>query len=154
MQAYFFSLIAALGLKILPFPFFWAQFNPDWVLLILIYWTLVIPEKTGVFSAWMVGILVDVLTGRLLGEYALTYGIICYFCLKFHRRLRLFPLPQQILFIFGCLLMSRLLVFWIESIQNLAVFSFSFWLPVLTGSLCWPLVYGLLHNIRLHGHID
>jgi len=108
------SLILAMCLRIAPWPGDMAAFNPDWVLLFLIYWALAQPEHVGIFHAWVFGILVDVLTGRLLGQYALAYSIIVYICLKLHKRLRQFPFFQQGLFVFFCLLLSQLLLFFVK----------------------------------------
>ncbi|MEY4767510.1 MAG: rod shape-determining protein MreD, partial [Pseudomonadota bacterium] len=65
-----------MSLRIAPFPQLIRIFNPDWVLLVLIYWTLALPYRRGVLTAWGIGLLTDVLTGRLLGEYALIYALI------------------------------------------------------------------------------
>jgi rod shape-determining protein MreD len=105
------TLVLAMSLRIAPWPGEMAALNPDWVLLVLIYWSLAIPERVGIFHAWTFGLLTDVLTGRLLGQYALAYSLVIYICLKLHKRLRQFPLLQQGLFIFFCLLLSQLLLF-------------------------------------------
>ena len=138
-------------LRVLPVPHPVNAMNPDWMLLVLIFWTLILPYRKGVFNAWGVGLLADVLMGRTLGEYALIYVLIAYFCIIFHKRLRQFPLVQQSVFIFFCLLFSQLLTFLIENVQSPTDFSAVFWLPVITGTLCWPLVYTGLQFI---GNID
>lgn len=143
------SLMLAMGLRIIPLPSFLAGLNPDWVLLSLIYWSLAVPERVGIFYAWTFGLLTDVLLGRLLGQYALAYSLIIYLCLKLHKRLRQFPILQQGLFIFFCLLLSQLLLFVIKNFQNPAQLHGSFWLPVFTGTFCWPMVYTTLRYIRL-----
>lgn len=142
------SLVLAMCLRIVPWPDAVAAINPDWVLLALIYWTLAMPERVGIFHAWAIGLLVDVLTGRLLGQYALAYSLVIYVCLVLHKRLRQFPLPQQGMFIFFCLLLSQLLLFLIKNLQQPGQFPATFWLPVVTGTLCWPLVYTCLRFIR------
>ena len=142
------SLILAMCLRIAPWPGALAAFNPDWVLLFLIYWSLAQPEHVGIFHAWVFGILVDVLTGRLLGQYALAYSIIIYICLKLHKRLRQFPLVQQ------GLLLSQLLLFFVKNIQSPAQLHASFWLPVITGTLCWPIVHGALRFVRLSRRVS
>ena len=147
------TLVMAMGLRIAPWPGALAALNPDWVLLVLIYWSLAIPERVGIFHAWTFGLLTDVLTGRMLGQYALAYSLVIYICLKLHKRLRQFPLLQQGLFIFFCLLLSQLLVFIIKNLQHPAQLHASFWLPVFTGTLCWPLVYGVLRFVRLSRRI-
>lgn len=151
IHGYFLSIVISMSLNILPLPIYLKSLNPDWVLLILIYWTLAIPEKVGVFNAWTVGLLVDVLMGRLLGMHALAYALISYSCLKFHKRLRRYPVLQQALFVSLCLLFSQMMVFWIESIQGATAFSFKFWLPVLVGTLLWPAVYSVLRFVRVLG---
>ncbi|MDD5579310.1 MAG: rod shape-determining protein MreD [Methylobacter sp.] len=143
------TIALAMCMRIAPLPGTIALLNPDWVLLALIYWTLALPERVGIFHAWTFGLLTDVLTGRLIGQYALAYSLVIYICLKLHRRLRQFPIVQQGLFIFFCLLLSHLLLFWIKNIQHPSQLQLSFWLPVFTGTLCWPLVYTVLRFIRL-----
>jgi len=143
------TLAVAMCLRIVPWPGAMAGLNPDWVLLFLIYWSLAIPERVGIFHAWTFGLLTDVLTGRLLGQYALAYSLVIYLCLNLHKRLRQFPLIQQGLFIFFCLLLSQLLLFVIKNLQHPAQLHAAFWLPVFTGTLCWPLVYGVLRFVRL-----
>ncbi len=144
-----FTLLVAMCLRIAPWPADLATFNPDWVLLSLIYWSLAVPERVGIFHAWTFGLLTDVLTGRLFGQYALAYSLVIYICLKLHKRLRQFPVIQQGLFIFFCLLLSQLLLFLIKNIQNPAQLRATFWLPVFTGTFCWPLVYTVLRFVRL-----
>jgi rod shape-determining protein MreD len=128
-------------------------FNPDWIVLVLIYWAIALPERFGVFAAWSVGLLADVLTGRLLGQYALIYALIAYFSIKEHRRLRQFPLIQQCVFVFFCLLGSQSIIFGMESMQAGNRLSLEYWYPVLTGTLMWPLVFSVLRYIRVVARI-
>lgn len=149
MTGYFVTILLSMALKIMPLPALFINLNPDWVLLALIYWTLAIPEKIGVFNAWVVGLLVDVLTGRLLGQHALVYALISFVCLKSHKRLRQYLLPQQSLFVFIALLFSQMLIFWIENIRSPTDFSSAFMLPIIVGTVFWPGVYYLLRFIRI-----
>jgi rod shape-determining protein MreD len=143
------TLLAAMAFKIAPFPGIFGLINPDWVLLTLIYWSLAVPERVGIFHAWTFGLLTDVLTGRLFGQYALAYSLVIYICLSLHKRLRQFPLVQQALFIFFCLLLSQLLLFFIKNYQQPIALKSVIWLPVIFGTICWPLVYTLLRFVRL-----
>lgn len=143
------TLIIAMCLKIAPWPTVITLINPDWILLTLIYWTLAVPERFGIFHAWIIGLLTDVLTGKLFGQYALIYSIISYVSLKLHKRLRQFPLLQQELFIFLFLLLSQLLIFWIKNLQHPGQLGITFWIPVFTGTIFWPIVYKSLRFIRL-----
>ncbi len=143
------TLVVAMGLKIMPLPGILGMINPDWVLLTLIYWSLSVPEKVGIFHAWSFGLLNDVLTGRMFGQYALAYSLVIYLCLSLHKRLRQFPVMQQALFIFFCLLLSQILLFFIKNYQHVSQLKPTFWWPVFVGTFCWPLVYTLLRFVRL-----
>jgi rod shape-determining protein MreD len=151
---YVLSVVTAMILRIAPWPDFATNLNPDWILLVLIYWSLAVPERVGIFNAWLVGLLTDVLTGRLLGQYALAYSLAIYLCLKFHKRLRRFPMFQQALFVLVALLIAQSLLYWTENIRHPAHLEAAFWLPVITGTLCWSSVYSLLRKIRFPGISD
>jgi rod shape-determining protein MreD len=86
--------------------------------------------------------------GRTLGEYALIYALIGYFSIRLHKRLRFVPLIQQSIFVFACLLLAQILVFLIENIESPTKFTGIFWLPVISGTLFWPLIHPTLHFIR------
>ena len=48
----FVTLLFAMCLRIVPLPESLALFNPDWVLLVLMYWSMAIPERVGISYAW------------------------------------------------------------------------------------------------------
>jgi len=142
------TLIMAMALRILPLPHGLFIYNPDWVLLFLIYWSMALPERVGVGSAWFVGLFTDTLTGRMLGQHALAYAVVGYFCVRLHRRLRLYPLPQQTLSALAFLLLSQLLIFWTQNIKGSNAIGATYWLPSLTGAILWPAVFLILRHVR------
>lgn len=154
--AFYFILTLAVAMSLRVMQLFpgMGEFNPDWIVLVLIYWSIAIPERFGVFTAFWVGLVTDVLTGHLLGQYALIYSLICYLSIKEYRRLRQFPLPQQCLFIGFCLFCGQSLLFGMESMQAANRLPLSFWYPVLTGMLAWPLVFFMLRAIRVLARIS
>ncbi len=144
---YLLSISIAMALRIAPWPSFISSYNPDWILIVLLYWSLTLPERFGVLNAWFIGLLTDVLTGRLMGQHALAYAVTSYLGIKLYKRLRQFRLFQQGLFIFINLTLSQTIVFWTEDLQAPAIYQLNFWLPVIAGTLCWPFVYILLRSI-------
>jgi rod shape-determining protein MreD len=143
---YIVSILLAMCLNIISFPLWLNHLNPDWVLLVLIYWAMATPEKIGVINAWVIGVLVDVLTGCLLGQHALAYALIIYTCLNLHRRIRHYLIPQQSLFVFFCLLLFYILMFLIENLEGYVESNINFWLPIFTGPLVWPIICLLLRR--------
>jgi rod shape-determining protein MreD len=137
-----------MALRILPLPHDWFVLNPDWIALCLIYWTMALPERVGVGTAWLTGLFADALTGRMLGQHAVAYSVIAYLSLRWYRRLRLYPLPQQSLWVLMFLLISQVLVYWTQNVKNADTLAQAYWLPPLAGALVWPLVRVALRWLR------
>ncbi len=144
------SLVVAMALRILPLPHDWFILNPDWIALFLIYWTMALPDRVGVGTAWLTGLFADVLTGRMLGQHAVAYSVIAYLSLRWYRRLRLYPLPQQSLWVLMFLLAGQVLVYWTQNVKNADTTTLAYWLPPLAGALLWPLVRVVLRRLRRH----
>ena len=96
----FITLILACLLALLPMPGWTIWLKPAWVLLILIYWSMTTPYQVGIGTAWMMGIIVDLLNGTLLGEHALAYTLVIYLVSRMHMQLCMYPMLQQGLSIF------------------------------------------------------
>jgi rod shape-determining protein MreD len=142
------TFVAALILAVLPLPD-WAQpFRPDWPALAVIYWCLALPERVGVGVAWTVGLLVDVLKGALMGQYALAFAAIAFLTLRVYRRVRIFPIWQQAAVVLALLLLQRSLFLWVNGMIGKAPGTWLYWLPALTGALAWPMVFYVLRQLR------
>ena len=142
------TFLVAMALTIVPLPD-WARIaRPDWVALVLIYWCMALPERVGVGVAWVVGILLDVLTGTLLGEHALALTVVAYLTLKLHQRIRLYPVWQQSITVLVLLALNQLLVLWINGIMGRPTQSWLYWTPSLLGIVLWPLIFAMLRNLR------
>ena len=110
----FFTIIIALILTLLPMPGWTAWLRPAWVLLALIYWSMDKPYRVNVGTAWIVGIILDVLNGTLLGEHALALTIVIYTVVRMHSRLQMFPLLQQGLSIFLLVLFYQFILYCVQ----------------------------------------
>jgi rod shape-determining protein MreD len=143
-----FTFIVALVLTIMPLPEWGRYLRPDWACLVLIYWCLALPDRVGVSSGWLLGLAVDLLTGALLGQHALSLALVAYLTLKFHQRVRLFPIWQQALTVLVLLMLHQLLALWISRMIGRPGAPWFFWAPSLLGMLIWPLVYEVLRSLR------
>ncbi len=116
-------------LTILPLPD-WAQMlRPQWYTLVLIYWILALPQRVGVGVGWLTGILVDVITGTLLGQHALALALVAYIAHESHLRVRLFPLWQQSLSVLMLLMIEKVLSFWVMGAVSLPAPTMGYWIP-------------------------
>ena len=141
------TLLVGFVLTIMPLPEWAAAYRPQWVALILIYWCMTLPERIGVGVGWTTGLLLDVLTGTLLGQHALGFSVVAYIMLKLHLRVRVMPLRQQVFTIFVLLLVERLLALWSTGAANYPTPSLWYWATPVVGTLLWPWVYIVLSDI-------
>lgn len=74
--------------------------KPSFVLLILIYWNMALPDKVGITTALLFGVLIDLLHSSLLGLHGLLFVLITYLCQRFFYQFRITPIWQQSFLIF------------------------------------------------------
>jgi len=147
------TIVIALLLSMLPLPAVIAPYQPEWLILVLIYWAMALPERIGIGSAWFAGLLLDVLRDTLLGQYALAFTITIFITLKLYQRIRNFPLQQQMISIFLLMLIHTSLATWIKALSGAKVDFTMALVPVIISALSWPLVYFALRNLRRSNHV-
>lgn len=142
------SFLIGLILIILPLPG-WAQdFRPEWVALILLYWSLALPERVGVGVGWLAGLFQDALLGTLLGQHALAFALIAFLALRLHQHLRLVPVWQQAIVVLGLLTVAQLVVFWVNGIIGRPAPDWQAWAAIPVGAAIWPLIFFILRGVR------
>ena len=109
------SLIGALLLNFLPTSN-WPGM-PDWVALVLCFWSVREFRRVGMGWAFILGLLMDVADGAVLGQHWFAYVLLAYFSASLSRRLLWFPLLQQALQVLPLLLMAQV----IQALMRLAV---------------------------------
>ena len=150
----FVTLVLALVLTIVPLPDGLRPYRPDWVLLVLIYWVMAIPQRISVGIGWLTGLFTDIATGTLLGQHALAYTVVAYLTYKLHQRLRLYPLWQQSLSILVLLTLAQLISLWVNGITGRPIHSWLYWVPSLIGAALWMPVYGILRGVRRYFRVS
>lgn len=141
------SFIVALLLNLVPLPDWAAMYRPDWVVLVLIYWCIELPDKVGAGVGFAAGLLVDITQANLLGLNALGMTVVGYVSTRFHLRMRMFPWWQQAAFVFVMLLIYRAVVGWIRGLIAPGYLDFYYWIPCLIGMLIWPWLFVVLRDV-------
>ena len=59
------SFVIALMLDVLPLPNWAEWFRPEWMVMVLIFWVLVLPQRVNVGVAWVVGLVLDVVNNAI-----------------------------------------------------------------------------------------
>ena len=142
------TIFVAFTLTIMPLPDWAIEFRPDWVTLVVIYWAMAMPARTGVTLAWLAGLMLDVSHGAILGQNALGLVLVIYIVHIQHQRLRVASLLQQAIVIFFLLLLKQLIVLWVSGIVGHAPHTWLFFMPCVTGALLWPWIYIIVRDMQ------
>jgi len=128
--------------------------RPAWVILVMFYWVMVLPDRFGMISAWCVGLLLDVLRGDPLGVNGICLATMTYVTWSLYERLRMYSVPQQGVVIFALVLGADLFRNIVQIFARDGHFDWRFVLPGLVSMLLWPLVYALLRRIHSQFGVD
>ena len=101
----FLSLLVALLLNFMPTAH-WPGV-PDWVALVLCFWSVREFRRVGMGWAFILGLLMDVADGAVLGQHGFAYVLLAYGAASLSRRILWFPLIQQALQIMPLLLLCQ-----------------------------------------------
>lgn len=142
------TLLIALMMTIAPMPIIADAFRPDWVLIVLVYWCLALPNKINIFTAWVMGFILDVLLGSVLGVHASAMALSIYIVVVNFQKIRNFSVWQQALIIGVLSAQYNLIVFWLQRFLSDVVFLSSYLYPVITSIILWPWIFLLLRRVR------
>ena len=140
------TLFAALSLNMLLNMGVWgrAAWVPDGLALVLVFWTIHQPQRVGMTSAFVFGLLVDVHQGSLLGQHALAYTCLSYLATALHRRLLWFSVPSQALQIMPLFLVAHGIELGVRMSAGGTFPGLPILLAPVLEALLWPVVSVLL----------
>ena len=138
----FISLIGAFLLNLLP----WGGMIgvPDFVAMVVIFWSIHQPRKVGIGVAFFMGLLMDVHDASLLGENALVYTLLSYLAIMIHRRVLWFPVRTQALHILPLLLVAQAVQMLIRLIVTGKTPGLMYFITSLVSMVLWPVLSWLL----------
>jgi rod shape-determining protein MreD len=140
------SVIVGLTLGMLPLPAWLDIVRPDFLVIVVLYWAIMVPRVGGIALAFACGLALDASKGVVLGQHALALSLATYVAIKLHLRIRIFPVWHQALTVFWLLVIYQFVVFWIDGATGHPITNYARWLPALTGAALWPVFAGLLGN--------
>jgi rod shape-determining protein MreD len=138
-----FSLLVALILNFLPTSAW--PWVPDWVALVLVFWSIREPRRVGMGAGFLLGVAMDVADVSLLGQHALAYVLASYGAAYLSRRILWFPLLQQALHVLPLLLLVQLVQFGVRVMPGASLPGLDYFIGPLVGvCLWWPVTFILL----------
>jgi rod shape-determining protein MreD len=141
----FFSLVAAYLLTVLPWSGAWLLARPDFVLVVLLFWTIHEPRTIGQGMAFALGLLMDVSDSMLLGQHAFAYVIAVFGAQVFRVRILAFGLGEQTLHVLGLTIAASVVMLLLNLLLGANFPGVAFFIsPVLTA-IAWIPVSWLLY---------
>jgi len=113
------------------------DFYPVWIIPILFYWLTAAPGVTGLWTAWLSGLVLDILFNSLFAAHALALLIIVAFFGKITKQFSFFSGLQQMFVVFLFTLIYLSILTGIQCITHEPI-TFTVW-PAGTTALVWPI---------------
>lgn len=134
------SFFLAFVLAVLPLPQSLSYWRPEFVTMVLIFWVLNAPNLVGIWVAFTIGLLLDVLFATPFGVHALVLSLVAWLSLLSWRWVAVLSVWQTsglvLVLVFASLLVKRILL----GIVAVAPDSLLYWVPALSSALVWPTV--------------
>lgn len=136
------SLFFAFVLNLLP----WGRWVgiPDFVALVLVFWSIHQPRKVGIGTAFLMGLPMDVHDATLLGENALSYTLLSYFAIMIHRRVLWFNPMTQALHVLPLLLIMQTVQLVIRMTVSGHFPGWLYFTESITAAALWPIATVIL----------
>lgn len=136
------SLLLALLLDLLPLGR--VVWTPDWVMVLLVFWSMHQPRRVGMGVAFALGLAIDVQQSALLGQHALVYAALVYAAQAVARRVLWFGVLSQALQLGPLFFAAHALQLALRMAGGGIFPGLEVAIAPLLETLLWPLASGLL----------
>ncbi|MFT3778400.1 MAG: rod shape-determining protein MreD [Ottowia sp.] len=136
------SLLVALMLNLLPLGR--VVWMPDFLAVVLVFWSIHQPRRVGLTAAFLFGLALDVHQAALLGQHALAYTVLIYFAIMLHRRILWFSVPGQATQLLPLFAAAHAITIVLRLIGGGALPGWDVLLAPLLEAALWPIVSALL----------
>jgi rod shape-determining protein MreD len=145
----FASFLAAFALSAFEWTGGWLLLRPDFVLLVLLFWTIHEPRSIGQGVAFVVGLLMDVSDSMLLGQHALAYVLAVYGAQVFRVRILSFGLFEQTLHVLGLFVLASVVMLVLNLLLGAEFPGLSYFASPALTALAWGPVSLILFSSAL-----
>lgn len=145
------SLFLAFVLAVLPLPQGLSYWRPELVTIVLVFWVLNAPNIVGIWFAFFVGLLLDVLFASTFGVHTLVLSLVAWMARLSWRWVAVFSVWQTSGLVLGLVLASLVVKRVLLGLVAVPPDSALYWLPALTSALVWPSVMVSLRRYTQRG---
>ena len=141
-------ILLSIVLTIIPLPDLMNSFRLPWLMMIVIYFSIFNVSLIGVLSAWLSGLILDLLTGGLMGENAMILSIISYLAYRFRFQIRVYPIWQIMVVVLLLLSLGELLSLWIQGVSGTMNLSIVKWINISISVIIWPIFMSFIQKME------
>ena len=142
------SSFIALVLTILPLPQSMFYFWPDWMALIVIYWSLTVPDRIGPWVGFAIGTVLEVLFVRNFGVLGFSMAVLAFSTNRASLQIRALSIWQQTLFVCIFIALFKLITGWLYGLSSDFTITREYWYSLVGDLVFWPFVFILLQELR------
>jgi rod shape-determining protein MreD len=136
------SLLLALLVNMVPLGR--TPWMPDFLALVLVFWSVHQPLRVGIGAAFVFGLAMDVHQAALLGQHALAYTALTFFAITIHRRLLWFTVPSQAVQVFPLFAVAHAIELAVRMMAGGVFPGFGIVVAPFAEAVLWPVVSVLL----------
>ncbi|WP_392566108.1 rod shape-determining protein MreD [Utexia brackfieldae] len=142
-------LLIGILLQLMPWTSSIYGIEPNWLLLILVYWHIALPHRFGIGTAFIIGLILDLLSGSVLGIHTFAFSVVAYLSLFNFQLIRNLALWQQLIVIILLSICYEFCLFIIEILINHSIMISPISLvSCIVNGVLWPLNFLFMRMIR------
>ena len=141
-------ILLSIVLTIIPLPDLINSFRLPWLMMTVIYFSIFNVALIGVFSAWLSGLILDLMAGGLMGENAMILSVISYLSYRFRFQIRVYPIWQIMVVVLLFLSLGELLSLWIQGVSGTMNISVIVWINISIAVIIWPIFMGFIQKME------
>ena len=141
-------ILLSIILTVMPVPELLDQYRLPWLTMTVIFFSIFNISLIGIISVWFSGLILDIMTGGLMGENALILAVLSYLSYRFRFQIRVYPMWQIMLVVLILLSLGELISLWINGVSGTMFFNIDDWINVGIAVLVWPIFMRVLEKMQ------
>ena len=142
----FISIVVAYLLAVLPWSGRGLLSRPDFLLIVLLFWTVHEPRSIGQGMAFTLGLVMDVSDSMLLGQHALAYVVGVFGAQVLRVRILSFGYAEQMLHVLGLTIAASAVKLMLNLLLGADFPGWAYFISPVASAILWPLVSWLLYS--------
>ncbi|MBU6467561.1 MAG: rod shape-determining protein MreD [Betaproteobacteria bacterium] len=137
MSRIVFTLLIAVVLTLLPWSGYAQLIEPNWILIVLLYWGIHEPRVINGSAFFVFGLIADVAQSSILGVHALSFSVVFWLLSIYRQRILTFYAANQALHLLPAFLLNQLLITVIVYVTNDTTPHLIWFSQSVLSSICW-----------------